>query len=122
MLPGSTSRSPTRPLIGAVMMPAPREKDDLGRAVSQARGARPNVIAIRVWEQAGDRLIESAASTDSAPAQEIPEEVRTMARGAAGSGKIAALRDYTLQEQTLSDINLEAEMSGIDLLRRLRDS
>ncbi|HMB29413.1 MAG TPA: hypothetical protein VKS99_14995, partial [Blastocatellia bacterium] len=82
------------------LMPTPRDQDDLDRAVSQARGARPNMIAIRVWEQAGDVLIERAASTDGSPAEEIPEEVRAMLRGAAGPGRLSAFRDYTLQEQT----------------------
>jgi signal transduction histidine kinase/ActR/RegA family two-component response regulator len=82
------------------LMPTPRDQDDLDRAVSQARGARPNMIAIRVWEQAGDVLIERAASTDGSPAEEIPEEVRAMLRGAAGPGRFSAFRDYTLQEQT----------------------
>jgi signal transduction histidine kinase/ActR/RegA family two-component response regulator len=82
------------------LMPTPRDQDDLDRAVSQARLSRPNMIAVRVWEQAGEGLIERAGSTDGSPAEEIPEEVKAMARGAAGSGKIAALRDYTLQKQT----------------------
>src|SRR6266536_803502 len=43
------------------LMPTPREQDDLDRAVSQARCARPNMIAIRVWEQAGDALIPPTA-------------------------------------------------------------
>src|SRR5262245_17471043 len=82
------------------LMSAPRDQDDLDRAVSQARGSRPNMIAVRVWEQAGEGLTERAASTNGSPAEEIPDEVKAMARGAAGSGKIAALRDYTLQKQT----------------------
>src|SRR5215467_1260042 len=80
------------------LMPTPRDQDDLDRAVSQARGARPNMIAIRLWEQAGDRLVQRAASTDGSPAEEIPEEVRAMLRGGPGSG--SAFRDYTLREQT----------------------
>lgn len=82
------------------MMPTPRDQDDLDRAVSQARGSRPNMIAVRVWEKSGEGLIERAASTDGSPVEEIPEEVKAMSRGAAGFGKIAALRDYTLQKQT----------------------
>src|SRR5262245_33727652 len=81
------------------LMPAPRDQDDLDRAVSQARGSRPNMIAVRVWEQAGEGLTERAASTDGSPAEEIPDEVKAMAR-AAGSGKIAAPRDYTIRKQT----------------------
>src|SRR5262245_15368827 len=80
------------------LMPTPRDQDDLDRAVSQARGARPNMISIRLWEQVGDGLIERATSTDGSPAEEIPQEVRAMLRGGAGRG--SAFRDYTLQEQT----------------------
>ncbi|HKQ77256.1 MAG TPA: ATP-binding protein [Blastocatellia bacterium] len=82
------------------LMSTPRDQDDIDRAISQARLSRPNMIAVRVWEQAGEGLIERAGSTDGSPAEEIPEEVKAMARAAAGSGKIARLRDYTLQKQT----------------------
>src|SRR5262249_27982431 len=82
------------------LMPTPREQDDLDRAAAPARGARPNRPAFRVWKQPGDALTERAASTDGSPAEEIPEEVRAMLRGPAGSGRVSAFRDYTLQEQT----------------------
>jgi len=82
------------------LMPAPRDQDDLDRAVSQARGTRPNMIAMRVWEQAGAGLIERAGSTDGSPPEEIPKEVRAMLRSAVVSGRISAFREYTLQKQT----------------------
>src|SRR5215510_9820451 len=94
------------------LMPTPREQDDLDRAVSQARGTRPNMIAIRVWEQAGEGLIESAASTDGAPAEEIPEEVMAMLRVGSVSGKAAALRDYAHQKQTGIHYHVFAPITG----------
>src|SRR5262245_39408113 len=82
------------------LMPTPRDQDDLDRAVSQARGTRPNMIAIRVWQRAGEGLIERAASTDGSQAEGIPEEVKALVRGGSGSGGIGALRDSTHQKQT----------------------
>jgi len=82
------------------LMPTPRDQDDLDRAVSQARGTRPNMIAIRVWQRAGEGLIESAASTDGSQAEGIPEEVKAMLRGGSGSGGVGALRDSTHQKQS----------------------
>src|SRR5262245_27953563 len=82
------------------LMPTPRDQDDLDRAVSQARGTRPKMIAMRVWQYAGGELKERAGSSDGSPAEEIPEEVIAMLRGGAGSRGIGALRDYTLQRQT----------------------
>src|SRR5215468_10377820 len=82
------------------LMPAPRDQDDLDRAVSQARGTRPNMIAMRVWEQDGEGLIERAGSTDGSPPEEIPKEVRAMLGAAVVSGRISAFRDYTLHKQT----------------------
>src|SRR5262245_16255072 len=82
------------------LMPTPRDQDDLDRAVSQARGTRPNMIAIRVWQRAGEGLIEGAASTDGSQVEGIPEEVKAMLRGGSGSGGVGALRDSTHQKQS----------------------
>jgi len=54
------------------LMPSPRDDRDLTRAVAQARGARPNVIAVRVWARAGDAFTEYLASVGSPPAAPVP--------------------------------------------------
>jgi PAS domain S-box-containing protein len=79
------------------LMPAPRDQDDIGRAVSQAQAARPNVIAVRLWKQNGEELIVRAAATDGSAAEEIPpKEIHSAMRDRAGSGEKEALRDFTL--------------------------
>ena len=86
------------------LMSTPREQDNLDRAVSQARAARPNVIAVRLWRQTGEELIERAAATDgSAAADSLPREIREDVTGAtrnsAASAGIGSLRDFTLENE-----------------------
>lgn len=82
------------------LMPTPRDQDNLDRAVSQARGSRPNVLAVRLWKQTSGELIERAAATDGSAADEIvPNEIQSAMRDSAGSGEIGALRDFTLENE-----------------------
>lgn len=57
------------------LMPTPRDNEDLARAIAQARGARPNVIAVRLWNYADTKFIEHLSSVDSPPADPLPEEL-----------------------------------------------
>jgi signal transduction histidine kinase len=82
------------------LMPTPRDQDDLDRAVSQARAASPNVIAVRVWQQVGDGFVERAASSDGSPAEAAPlQEISASLREGAGTKGARALRDFTLEKQ-----------------------
>lgn len=58
------------------LMPLPRDSDDLERAVSQARGAHPNIVAMSVWEQSGNTLVGRVISGDKRLATELPEETK----------------------------------------------
>ncbi|MCW5969516.1 MAG: hypothetical protein KIT57_13490 [Blastocatellales bacterium] len=57
------------------LMPSPRSENDLRRAVDQARRARPNVIAVRVWGRSGNELEEYLTVGDSV-ALAVPQEAR----------------------------------------------
>lgn len=57
------------------LMPLPRDSDDLERAVSQSRGARPTIVAMSVWEQSGETLVRRVTSGDKRLATELPAEI-----------------------------------------------
>src|SRR5262245_60329978 len=81
------------------LMPEPRDQEDLSRAVSQARGARRNVIVVRFWELDGERLVERAASTNGPPPEEIPIRLTTMLRNGTRARSIDDLPTYSLEER-----------------------
>lgn len=85
------------------LMPAPREDDDLDRAVSQARAARPNMIAVRVWKWTAGALIMRVAATDGAAAEdalpkEIAEDPAATMRNPPGVGGAIPLRDFMVEK------------------------
>ncbi|MFN0084695.1 MAG: ATP-binding protein [Blastocatellia bacterium] len=81
-------------------MQAPRKGDDLDRVVSQARAARPNVLAVRVWKQIGGELVASTAVFEDPQSEKIvPREIHAALRDSAGSIGIGALRDFTVEEE-----------------------
>src|SRR5215471_18426869 len=85
------------------LMTPPRDQDDLDRAVAQARAARPNVIAVRLWEQIGDGLIarasaaEAGASDDVLP-REVGKNLTAAPRVRNGSPGTGPLRNFTIRK------------------------
>jgi signal transduction histidine kinase len=55
-------------------MPVPRDPQTLARAATIVRGARPSVIAVRVWTRVGGKYVETATAANSEPAEEVPDE------------------------------------------------
>lgn len=61
------------------LMPPPHKKEDLARAIAQARGARPNVVAVRLWERTGDSFVERLAA-GSGPAEALSTNIQAELR------------------------------------------
>src|SRR5262249_554424 len=59
------------------LMTIPRDQEDLERAISQARGARPQIVAMSVWERAGDKLRLRVASADKGAGVDLPPEIQS---------------------------------------------
>jgi two-component system NtrC family sensor kinase len=66
-------------------MPEPRDPQELARAAELVRGARPNVVTVRVWERVSGSFVETAAAANSAPAADIPEETKAALRSGLAS-------------------------------------
>ena len=56
------------------LMAKPPDEEGLARAVALARGARPNVVAVRIWDYSAAKFSEHLSSPDSPPAVPITEE------------------------------------------------
>src|SRR5256885_3006367 len=69
-------------------MPAPRDPQMLAQAANLVRGARPNILAVRIWERAGGKYVETAAAANSEPAEEMPEETIAALRSGLASSVI----------------------------------
>lgn len=57
------------------LMSSPRSSEDMMRAVRQARSARPNVIAVRLWSRSRDTLTEELTAGDTLT-RTLPESAR----------------------------------------------
>jgi signal transduction histidine kinase len=66
-------------------LPAPRDPQMLARAATIVRGARPGVVAVRIWERVGGVYVETAAAAGSEPAEELPEETKAALRNGLAS-------------------------------------
>ncbi len=56
------------------------EEEDLVRAVEQARGAHPNLIAVRIWKLAGQNFQVRLSRPDSPTGAEIPSQLNASLR------------------------------------------
>ncbi len=66
-------------------MQSPRDPEALARAATLTRGARPGVVAVRIWERVGGTYVETARAAGSEPATELPEETRAALRSGLSS-------------------------------------
>jgi len=78
------------------------DQEILDRAVSQARGARPNVIAVRVWKQTANGLIVGASAKEMTEDRSgLPKEIRDDAAAAMKRSsrfrRTIAFRDFTIE-------------------------
>ena len=77
-------------------------QENLNRAVSQSRGSRPNVIAVRVWKKTADGLVVGASATEVSEEQtSLPKEIRDDAAAAIKRSsrfrRTIAFRDFTIE-------------------------
>ncbi len=66
------------------VMPAPRDPQALAQAAALARGARADVVAVRVWERVGGVYVPVAAAGDAGP-PDIPDETKAALRSGLAS-------------------------------------
>jgi two-component system NtrC family sensor kinase len=95
-------------------MPEPRDPQDLARAAELVRGARPNVVTVRVWERVGGSFVETAAAANSAPAADIPEETRAALRSGLASKVtvLPAAGDDESLYRVLAPVTASGRISG----------
>ena len=62
------------------------DPDSLTRAANLIKGSRPNILSVRIWQLANGDFVEQAAANGSAPATDIPDDVKTSLRN--GSTRI----------------------------------
>lgn len=72
-------------------MPSPRDPQMLAHAANIVRGARPNIVAVRIWERVGGKYELTAAAAGSELAEELPDETKDALRNGIAS-KITRLQ------------------------------
>ena len=70
-------------------MPEPLDPQALAQAAALVRGARPDVLAVRVWKRVGGVYQPTAAAGDAGPA-EIPDDTKAALRSGLASHTVSA--------------------------------
>jgi len=106
-------------------MPVPRDPQMLARAANIIRGARPSVIAVRVWMRVGGKYVETAASAGSETADEVPAETIAALRNGLSS-KISRVREAGAESsvyRVFAPITEDGRFSGaVEVVERLDDA
>ena len=105
-------------------MPSPRDPDVLARTATLVRGARPNMVTVRIWERSGGLFVERASAAGSLPAEEIPEETKTALRSGLSS-KVVSARPATSNDslyRVFAPLSDRGRVSGaVEVVERLDD-
>src|SRR5205085_518411 len=70
-------------------MPEPLDPQALAQAAALVRGARPDVVAVRVWKRVGGVYLPTAAAGDAGPA-DIPDDTKAALRSGLASHTASA--------------------------------
>src|ERR1051326_4961396 len=74
-------------------MATPRDVPTVERAANLVMGARPNLVAVRIWDRSGGEFVERVAASGSAPVEEIPDDTKEALRSGLAS-KVVTSRPY----------------------------
>lgn len=94
------------------LFPATINQDDLERLTNLVSGSRPNLVTVRVWKFSSADFTVEAASNDSFPLGEIPDETKNALRKGSAS-------EVTNQPQTKADESLFRVFAPIVIKKRL---
>ena len=75
---------------------ASHDQESLTRAANLIKGSRPNIISVRIWQLSNGDFVEQAAANGSAPATDIPDDIKTLLRRGTGPIKTPSALDQSL--------------------------
>src|ERR1051325_1953887 len=106
-------------------MTAPRDPQALAHAATVASGARPGVVAIRIWERVGGVYVLTAASPGSPLVQDIPEDTKAALRNGLASSLTSARPETESNSlyRVFAPITDQGRFSGaVEVVERLDDA
>ncbi len=109
-------------------MPRPRDPQMLAQSATLMRGARPDIVAVRVWERVGGVYKVTAEAAGSAPAEDFPDETIEALRAGLDSRVVKSLpknTDSSLYRVAapITEITEPPRISGaVELVERLDDA
>ena len=75
---------------------ASHDPESLTRAANLIKGSRPNIISVRIWQLSNGDFVEQAAANGSAPATNLPEDIKALLRRGSGPIKASSTSDQSL--------------------------
>lgn len=106
------------------LMPLPRAEDDLLRAVEQAHGSRPGIIAVRYWERQEKDFVERIKSSESQPESNIDQWAREILSSSAGSepSSQVVIRGNDIIYQVIAPVLVKDTVNGAVIISERLDS
>jgi signal transduction histidine kinase len=106
-------------------LPVPRDPQLLARAATFVRGARPGVVAVRIWQRVGGVYQPVAEAAGSTPAADLPEETKAALRSGLDS-KVSSELPSGANEwlyRVFAPVTEEGRISGaVELVEKLDDA
>jgi signal transduction histidine kinase len=102
-------------------LPSPGDVEALARAADLVKGARPNIVTVRIWERSGGEFLARVAASGSAPAEDVPQETKEALRSGLAS-KVVSTSPYGAGEslyRVFAPITVKGRLSGaVELTER----
>jgi signal transduction histidine kinase len=106
-------------------LPDPSDSQALARSATLVHGVRPDAVTVRVWTRVGGRFVPVVASSDSAPVEDIPEDIKEALRSGLATRSVSAQPDGANDSlyRVFAPVTEEGRVSGaVEVIERLDDA
>ncbi len=106
-------------------LPDPRDSQELARSATLVHGVRPDAVTVRVWTRVGGVFVPVVASSDSAPVEDIPEDIKEALRSGLATKSVSAQPDGANDSlyRVFAPVMENGRMSGaVEVIEKLDDA
>jgi len=105
-------------------LPVPHTDEDMLRMAKLVRGGRPNIVGVRIWQNAGRDFTERVATEGSIPAEPIPAAVQASVRSGKAASEVS--ENYSGPQDSLYHVYAPVTEKGritgaVEIIERLDD-
>jgi signal transduction histidine kinase len=106
-------------------LPDPRDSQVLVRSATLVHGVRPDAVTVRVWTRVGGVFVPVVALPDSAPVEDIPEDIKEALRSGLATKSVSAQPDGANDSlyRVFAPVTEQGRVSGaVEVIEKLDDA